>query len=99
MRHVGPAAVLHSIVTALSAAITDEEKRCMERLFSHLSEANRIMRYLQEVAVVAMRCGRGPAMWASLLSVAAFAFFFVPLYLTFAVPVMGSLAPVSTSFF
>ena len=44
MHHVGPAAALYSIVTALSAAITDEEKRCMELLFSHLSEANRIMR-------------------------------------------------------
>jgi hypothetical protein len=46
MRHVGPAAALYSMVTALSAAIaaiTDEEKRCMELLFSHLSEANRIM--------------------------------------------------------
>jgi len=44
MHHVGPAAALYSIVTALSAAITDEEKRCMELLFSHLSEAKRIMR-------------------------------------------------------
>jgi hypothetical protein len=43
MHHVGPAAALYSMVTALSAAITDEEKRCMERRFSHLSEANRIM--------------------------------------------------------
>src|SRR6266851_5799500 len=95
MHHVGPAAALYSMVTALSAAITDAEKRCMERLFSRLSEANRIMRYLQEVAVVAMRGGRGPAMWASLLSVAAFAFFFVPPYLTFAVADMGSLVTVS----
>jgi hypothetical protein len=44
MHHVGPAAALYSMVTALSAAITDGEKRCMELLFSHLSEANRIMR-------------------------------------------------------
>ncbi len=34
-------------------------------------------------------------MWASLLSVAAFAFFFVPPYLTFAVADMGSLVTVS----
>ena len=67
----------------------------MERLFSHLSEANRIMLYLQEVAVVAMRCGRGPAMWASILSVAAFAFFFVPPYPTFAVADMASLVTFS----
>ena len=32
-----------------------------------------------------MRSGRGPAIWASVLSVAAFDFFFVPPYLTFAV--------------
>src|SRR2546428_4293389 len=42
-----------------------------------------------------MRGGRGPAMWASILSVAAFAFFFVPPYLTFAVADMGSLVTVS----
>src|SRR6266446_7498985 len=42
-----------------------------------------------------MRGGRGPAMWASLLSVAAFAFFFVPPYLTCAVADMGSLVTVS----
>jgi len=44
MHHIGPAAALYSMVTALSAAITDEEKRYMELLFSYLSEANRIMR-------------------------------------------------------
>jgi len=48
---------------------------------------------------VAMRCGRGPAMWASILSVAAFAFFFVPLYLTFAVADMGSLVTFSVMIF
>ena len=44
---------------------------------------------------MAMRCGRGPTMWASLLSVAAFDFFFVPPYLTFAVADMGSLVTFS----
>ena len=44
---------------------------------------------------MAMRCGRGPAMWASILSVAAFDFFFVPPYLTFAVADMGSLVTFS----
>ena len=44
---------------------------------------------------MAMRCGRGPAMWASILSVAAFAFFFVPSYLTFAVADLGSLVTLS----
>ena len=45
---------LYSMVTALSAAITDEEKRCMELLFSHLSEANRIM--LSSRRVPSWRC-------------------------------------------
>ncbi|HSX81007.1 MAG TPA: sensor histidine kinase KdpD [Candidatus Saccharimonadia bacterium] len=61
------------------------------QLFSHLTEANLIMLYLLGVAVVAMRCGRGPAIWASVLSVAAFDFFFVPPYLTFAVADMAYL--------
>src|SRR5215470_9437481 len=60
-------------------------------LFSHLTEANLIMLYLLGVAVVAMRCGRGPAIWTSILSVAAFDFFFVPPYLTFAVADMAYL--------
>src|SRR5882724_8714627 len=42
-----------------------------------------------------MRGGRGPAMWACSLSVAAFAFFFVPPSLTCAVADMGSLVTVS----
>jgi len=47
--------------------------------------ANVIMVYLLGVIVVANRFGRGPAIIASVLSVAAFDFFFVPPYLTFAV--------------
>src|SRR5713101_4564198 len=35
------------------------------QLFPHLAEANLIMLYLLGVAVVAMCCGRGPAIWAS----------------------------------
>jgi two-component system sensor histidine kinase KdpD len=47
--------------------------------------ANLIMVYLFGVIVVALRAGRGPAALASVLSVAAFDFFFVPPRLTFAV--------------
>jgi two-component system sensor histidine kinase KdpD len=47
--------------------------------------ANIIMVYLLGTVVVATRHGRGPALLASALSVAAFDFFFVPPYLTFAV--------------
>jgi two-component system sensor histidine kinase KdpD len=47
--------------------------------------ANLIMVYLVGVVLVATRWGRGPSILASLLSVAAFDFLFVPPYLTFAV--------------
>jgi two-component system sensor histidine kinase KdpD len=54
-------------------------------LFRQLAEANRVMIYLSGVVLVATRFGRGPAVLASLLSVLAFDFFFVPPYLTFEV--------------
>jgi two-component system sensor histidine kinase KdpD len=47
--------------------------------------ANLIMVYLLGVLVVATRFGRGPSLVASILSVAAFDFFFVPPHFTFAV--------------
>jgi two-component system sensor histidine kinase KdpD len=47
--------------------------------------ANLIMVYLLGVVLAASRLGRGPSIMASVLSVAAFDFFFVPPYLTFAV--------------
>ncbi len=47
--------------------------------------SNLIMAYLPGVVVVATRYGRGPSLMASMLSVAAFDFFFVPPYFTFAV--------------
>lgn len=54
-------------------------------MFRYLELANLIMVYLLGVLVVATRFGRGPSLVASVLSVAAFDFFFVPPYLTFAV--------------
>jgi two-component system sensor histidine kinase KdpD len=50
-----------------------------------LAPTNLIMVYLLGVVIVAMRFGRGPSVLASLLSVAAFDFFFIPPFLTFAV--------------
>lgn len=47
--------------------------------------SNLIMVYLLGVAYVAVRHGQGPSALAACLSVAAFDFFFVPPYLTFAV--------------
>lgn len=51
----------------------------------YFGSANLIMVYLIGVMVTAIRYGRGPSVLASLLSVAAFDFFFVPPYFTFAV--------------
>jgi two-component system sensor histidine kinase KdpD len=54
-------------------------------MFNRFALSNLIMVYLLGVIVVATRYGRGPSLLASLLSVAAFDFFFVPPYFTFAV--------------
>lgn len=54
-------------------------------MFPYFAPANLIMMYLMAVIVVAIRCGRGPSVLASILSVASFDFFFVPPYFTFAV--------------
>ncbi|MBI3467204.1 MAG: sensor histidine kinase KdpD [Planctomycetes bacterium] len=53
--------------------------------FPHLAAVNLIMVYLIGVVIVSLWHGRGPSMLASVLSVAAFDFFFVPPYLTFRV--------------
>lgn len=49
------------------------------------AEANTVMLFLAAVAWVAYRYGRVPSIFASILSVMAFDFFFVPPHLTFAV--------------
>jgi len=54
-------------------------------LSGRLADANLIMVYLAGVVLVATRFGRGPSILASVLSVLAFDFFFVPPFLTFAV--------------
>ena len=50
-----------------------------------IADANLMMTYLLGIIIVATRYGRGPSIMASLLSVAAFDFFFVMPFLTFAV--------------
>lgn len=58
----------------------------LSELFHNLiSPTNLVMLYLLAVVIVALRLGRGPAILASILSVLAFDFFFVPPRLTFAV--------------
>ena len=54
-------------------------------MLPHFNPANLIMVYLLGVVGVASRYGRGPSILASLLSVAAFDFFFVHPYFSFAV--------------
>jgi len=55
-------------------------------LLAPVSElSNIVMVYLLGIVIVAMRTGRGPSLLAAVLSVAAFDFFFVPPYFTFAV--------------
>jgi two-component system sensor histidine kinase KdpD len=54
-------------------------------LFGRLEPTNLVMIYLLGVVAAAAWLGRGPAILAAVLSVAAFDFFFVQPYLTFAV--------------
>ncbi len=54
-------------------------------MLPYFAPANLIMVYLLGVTITAARYGRGPSLLASLLSVAAFDFFFVPPYMTLAV--------------
>jgi two-component system sensor histidine kinase KdpD len=70
----GQALVAVAVCTGLAAA-----------MFGRFAPSNLIMVYLLGVIVVATRHGRGPSLLASVLSVAAFDFFFVPPFYTFAV--------------
>jgi two-component system sensor histidine kinase KdpD len=54
-------------------------------LFPYLALRNLAMIYLLTVVVISSLLPRGPALFSSLLSVAVFAFFFVPEYYSFAV--------------
>jgi two-component system sensor histidine kinase KdpD len=54
-------------------------------MFPFFAPANLIMVYLLGTVLAAWRLGRGPSILVSVLSVAAFDFFFVPPYLDFAV--------------
>lgn len=54
-------------------------------MFPYFAPANIIMLYLMGVVLTAVRLGRGPSVWASLLSVAVFDFCFVLPYFSFSV--------------
>lgn len=54
-------------------------------VFPYFEQINIVMIYLLGIVIIATRTGRWPALTATLLSVAAFDFFFVPPHFTFAV--------------
>jgi two-component system sensor histidine kinase KdpD len=68
-----------------SAAVCGAVTLLTEPLHSVLELANIVMVFLLAVVVVALRFGRGPAVLAAFLSVAAFDFFHVPPRFSFAV--------------
>jgi two-component system sensor histidine kinase KdpD len=70
---------------AWSAAVVVACTGVAAAMVPHFELANIVMTYLLGVVLIAARLGRGPSILASVLSVLAFDFFFVPPYLTFAV--------------
>jgi two-component system sensor histidine kinase KdpD len=54
-------------------------------MYPFFAPANLIMLYLVGIVIVSSRNGRGPSIMASILSVLAFDFFYIPPHLTFAV--------------
>src|SRR5262249_49605411 len=72
-RYVG--AIAASVATTAAAFL----------LYPHFDLANIVMLFLLAVVLVAVQWGRGPAMLATIVNVAAFDFFFVPPRFTFAV--------------
>lgn len=70
---------------AAAVAVTLAATAVSGLLFGRVAPTNQAMISLLAVAAVAARFGRGPAVLAAVLGVAAFDFFFVPPYLTFAV--------------
>jgi two-component system sensor histidine kinase KdpD len=78
-RRSGPRGYLMAlIVTALATGVS-------ALIHPQLAEVNLVMLFLLGVVWVSARHGRGPAIAASVLSVAAFDFFFVKPYYTFAI--------------
>src|SRR6266850_544453 len=74
-----PLAYAAAMATALSSTLL------AWLMFPRFELSNIVMVYLLGIVIVAMRFGRAASVLASVLSVAAFDFFFVPPYYTFAV--------------
>ena len=78
-RKIRPAGYLVSVVVCAALTVAALP------LAAVLDKANIVMLFLLAVVGVAMRFGRGPAVFAAFLNVAAFDFFFVPPQLSFEV--------------
>lgn len=78
-----PRTPLHHYLFAVAAVAVASSLAVL--LFHRTELADILMMYVLAIVLVATRSGRGPSMAASLLSVAAFDFIFVPPYYTFAV--------------
>jgi two-component system sensor histidine kinase KdpD len=72
-------------LAVLAALVATGAASVATMTFPRFELSNIVMTYLLGVVAVAARLGRGPAVLAVLLSVAAFDFFFVPPYFSFAV--------------
>ncbi len=70
---------------ALASAVVAVATGIAWAMFPYFGQSNLIMLYLLGVVGLATRTSRGPTVMASVLSVLAFDFFFVPPYLSFAV--------------
>jgi two-component system sensor histidine kinase KdpD len=82
-RRLPPASDWSGYVKAMGAVVLATGVSWL--MFPYFELSNLIMVYLVAIVAVAVRLPRGPSVLASVLSVAAFDFFFVPPYLTFAV--------------
>jgi two-component system sensor histidine kinase KdpD len=70
----------------------------VRRVFDRTQLADIVMIYLAGIVVVAMRWSMGPALFAALLSVLAFDFFFIPPYGTLAVADLSHVATFAVMF-
>ncbi|HXV22102.1 MAG TPA: sensor histidine kinase KdpD [Desulfuromonadales bacterium] len=83
----------------LSVAAVAASTAVATLMFRHFSLVDLSMVFLLGIVLTASRAGRGPTLLATLLSVAAFDFFFVPPYHTFAVSDVGYLFTFVVMFF
>ncbi len=81
----GPAGAALGASYAWAAAAVTAATLAGRAMFPRFERADIVMVYLLAVVLVSFRLPRGPSTLAALASIAAFDFFFVPPYLTFAV--------------